>query len=188
MRCQLVANIDWLPGLVEFEWDRYAEGIERAYAVFWKDFGEATTRPMFQERRLGLKRHPETDGKSATFWHFITEGADEANRTPVRERLERIGWPRALIDEVGRDPSRVLIWVSLRGSAKRWVIALDDFSYVVILDDRGDYLLPWTAYPVNEPHRRRKLRRERETWVAAQKAEAALQKERGSGTLPTRGR
>ena len=46
---------------------------------------------------MGLKRHPELEGKSATFWHFVTEGKVEADRTPVRERIERIGWPKAII-------------------------------------------------------------------------------------------
>jgi hypothetical protein len=30
----------------------------------------------------------------------------------------------------------------------------------VILADRGDYILPWTAYLVEQPHRQRKLRKE----------------------------
>jgi hypothetical protein len=137
-----------------------------AYAIFWRDFGEFRTRPTFQGRRLGLKRHPEIEGKSATFWHFVTEGADESNRTPVRERLERIGWPRALIEEASHSSPRVRVWASLRSRATRWLIALDDFSYVVVLDDRGDFLLPWTAYWVGEDHRRRKLQREFEVWQA----------------------
>jgi hypothetical protein len=160
----------WLPELIECDWNRYEETIERAHAVFWKDFGDAKTRPTFQKRRLGLKRLPEFEGKSATFWHFVTEGFSETNRTPVRERLERIGWPRALIEEAGRTPSRVCVWATLRGRSKRWVIALEDFSYVVILDDRDEYLLPWTAFPVDEEHRRNKLRKERAAWFKGYKS------------------
>lgn len=165
-----MADPAWLPPLVEFDWNRYAESIDRAYAVFWADFGDPVTRPAFQTRRLGLKRHPELEGKSATFWHFVTEGSEEATRTPVRERLERIGWPRAMISEAGGVPPRVRVWSTRRGAAVRWLIALEDFSYVVVLDDRQEYLLPWTAYPVVHEHQRQKLRREWDAWLRGQKS------------------
>jgi hypothetical protein len=44
------------------------------------------------------------------------------------------------------------------------VLALEDFSYVVIVADRGDYVLPWTAYYVEHSHRRNKLRKEYESY------------------------
>ncbi len=166
---------DWLPDLVEFDWNNYQEAITRAYAVFWRDFGTERTRPTFRGRRMGLKRHPELEGKSATFWHFVTEGDIEADRTPVRERIERIGWPKAIIVESEATPSRALVWTNERrrsGHAKseRWIIALGDFSYVVILDDRGEFVLPWAAYPVSETHRRRRLEKEYNDWKNAQKS------------------
>ncbi len=134
--------------------------MERAYAIFQRDFGDAATRPTFQARRLGLKRLPEFDGKSATFWHFVTEGPTEAERVPDGRRLERIGWPRAMILEATQVPSRVKVWSNRRGSSLRWLLAVEDFSYLLVLDDRGDFLLPWTAYCVEQEHRRRKLERE----------------------------
>ena len=36
--------------------------------------------------------------------------------------------------------------------------------YLVILADRGEYILPWTAYLVEQPHRQRKLQREYEEY------------------------
>lgn len=61
----------WLPPLVLFEefdgnWDAYLDAI---YAYFRRDFVE--NRPTFRGRRLGLKRHPLSHGKEATFWHMI---------------------------------------------------------------------------------------------------------------------
>lgn len=166
---------DWLPDLVELDWNRYQESLENAYGVFSRDFGSARSRPDFRGKRMGLKHHPEFDGKSATFWHFVTEGSVEADRTPDRERLERIAWPRAIIVEAEATPSRVLVWKNERQRAKhgksdRWVVALTDFRYVVILDDRGEYVLPWTAFTVKEDHRRRKLEKEYNAWVEAQKS------------------
>jgi len=42
------------------------------------------------------------------------------------------------------------------------VLAVEDFSYVVVLADRGTFLLPWTAYCVDREHQRRKLQKEYE--------------------------
>ena len=164
-----MGEVDWLPALVPFDWNRYDESLEVAYRAFVRDFGSEKARPSFQGRRLGLKRHPELDGKSATFWHFVTEGKVEADRTPVRTRIERIAWPRELIVETGRVPPRVHVWSAKRGRSTRWMIALEDFSYLVVLDDRGEYLLPWTAYPVEHDHQREKLRREHAAWKKALK-------------------
>ncbi len=165
---------DWLPDLLVCDWSRLQESIERAYAVFRRDFCRPERRPMFRGKRMGLKRHPLIDGREATFWHFVTEGKVEKDRYPVCERIERIAWPRAMLVEAGRSPSRVLVWSNQRprrrhGKATRWVVALEDFSYVVIVDERESYVLPWTAYPVRERHRRRKLREEYRAWVERNK-------------------
>ncbi|MEZ4299027.1 MAG: hypothetical protein R3B70_29025 [Polyangiaceae bacterium] len=146
----------WLPPLLEVDWNDYAATIERAYSIFEQDFGQEETRPHFLGRVLRLKRHPLYLGKSATFWHFVTQGSDEANREPVRERLERIAWPRALIVNA-HDGDRVCRWAAVRKGETRWHLTLPDFSYLVVLADRGSFLLPWTAYPVEHQHQRRKL-------------------------------
>ncbi len=161
----------WLPELIGCDWNRYEESLKIAYGIFWRDFGHQHRRPAFRGKRMELKRHPKFEGKSATFWHFVTEGGDEPQRTPVRERLERIAWPKAMIVEAERIPSRVMVWQNERSRrnhrrASRWVIALSDFSYVVVIDEREDFVLPWTAYPVEENHRRRKLRKEYDAWKA----------------------
>lgn len=162
-----MADTSWLPSLLPFDWNDYVRSLKAAYAVFQRDFGSEKSRPPFQGRRLGLKRYPEFEGKSATFWHFITEGPVEANRTPARDRIERIPWPKPMILEAAAADPRVRVWSTLRGTTLRWVIAVGDFSYVVILDDRGEYLLPWTAFTVEQEHRRAKLRKEWNAWKAA---------------------
>ena len=40
---------------------------------------------------------------------------------------------------------------------------------ITALDGRDDFLLPWTAYTVEQPHRRAKLRKEWTAWTKAQK-------------------
>lgn len=151
---------DWLPSLVDFNsygnWDLYLEVI---HDRFLQDF--VSSRPSWPGKRMHLKRRPEYRGKSATFWHFTSEGAIEEQRPPDFRRCERIAWPRAIIDRyTGRRPQAddaIVWWENQRRREKRVVLALPDFSYVVVMADRGDHIMPWTAYPVGKQHQRRKL-------------------------------
>lgn len=145
-------DLSWLPPLVVYDqeehWPTY---IDRIYALF--KAGMIDSRPPFRGRRLGLKKHPLTDGKEATFWHMITEGPEEAKRIPAFDRCARVEWPRALI--AAADTDKVLCWSYRKKNKLRIGIALPDFSYKVVLDDRGEYLLPWTAFIIPESRRAR---------------------------------
>lgn len=149
---------DWLPPLVLFndyggDWQSYLDAI---YDYFKQDFVDS--KPVFQGRRLGLKRHPLTHGKEATFWHLIQEGAAEEDRTPDFRRCERIRWPRPIIEHDAENAIKV--WSNQRKGEQRICLWFEQESYLVILADRGKYILPWTAYLVEQPHRQRKLQRE----------------------------
>lgn len=149
---------DWLPPLVLLEdyggdWSAFLDAV---YQYFWEDFVD--TRPEYAGKRLALKRHPMLQGREATFWHLISEGRVEASRLPDLRRCERIRWPKPMIEQEKR--RRLPTWVTKRHGERRIVIALHDFSYVVVLADRGNYILLWTAYCVEREHHRRKLQRE----------------------------
>lgn len=68
-----------------------------------------------------------------------------------------------MIDAVGTD--KVIDWRSERGREKFHLIALPDFSYVVVIAQRTGYLLLWTAYCVERAHRRKKLEKEWERYL-----------------------
>lgn len=146
---------DWLPPLMEFndyggDWKVYLEAI---YAAFKSDF--VISKPSFRGRRLGLKRYPEYDGKEATFWHMISEGSVEEERTPDFRRCERIRWPRPLIEHEAEP--EVLVWTESRASNDdRIHIYLPDERYLVVLADRGNYILPWTAFYIEHENGHRK--------------------------------
>lgn len=153
---------DWLPPLVLLndhggDWNAYLETI---YGWFRQDFVDS--KPVFQGRRLGLKRHPLSQGKEATFWHMTSEGTTEEDRTPDFRRCERIRWPRPVIEH-DTDP-RVKVWRNQRGREERVCLWFEQESYLVILADRGDYILPWTAYLVERPHQQNKLLKEYEDY------------------------
>lgn len=152
----------WLPEIILLEtyngdWDRYLDAI---YAAFQADFIGTTL--QFQGKRVGLKRHPIVEGREATFWHFVSEGEIEADRLPDLRRCERIAWPRAIIDNCG--DSCLKIWSEEVRGDLRVHVWCEVAEYLLILADRGDYVLPWTAYPVVLPHRKRKLQ---ERWERA---------------------
>ncbi len=149
---------DWLSPLVLFSnyngnWDVYLEAV---YSFFKKDFVD--NKPVFKNRRLGLKRHPVIHGKEATFWHMISKGDVEEDRIPDFRRCERIRWPRPVIEH--SDDPKVKLWVSIKRNENRIHIWLEDENYVVVLADRKKYLLPWTAFLVTRDHTRKKLLKE----------------------------
>jgi hypothetical protein len=153
---------DWLPSLVLFndyggDWDAYMEAI---YAWFTRDFIDS--KPVFQGRRLGLKRHPLTNGKEATFWHMISEGQEEEKRIPDFRRCERIRWPKPVIEHEA--DAAVKVWRNKRGREERICLWIEHENYLVILADHGKYILPWTAYLVERPHQQYKLRKEYEEY------------------------
>ncbi len=158
----MTATPDWLPPLVllnDFsgDWDAYLEAI---YSWFKQDFVDS--KPSFQGRRLGLKRLPLTHGKESTFWHFIQEGEIEEERIPDLRRCERIRWPRPVIEH--DTDAAVKVWHNKRGREKRICLWIENENYLVILADRGKYILPWTAYLVEKPHQQKKLRKEYEEY------------------------
>lgn len=165
-------SCEWLPDLFLFEesdgdWPLY---LSRLHRQFLKDFVDS--KPRWVGKEVRLKRHPEYEGKSATFWHMISEGETEAERTINLRRCERINWPRPIMDEFDDSPPgtsscRLLWWTELRGTETRYHLAPNDFSYVVVVADRGEFVLPWTAYFVEHAHRREKLRKKwSEFWTA----------------------
>lgn len=163
----------WLPPLVLLsnsggDWQSY---LELLYRYFEADF--IHSKPRWPNKRVGVKRQPEEQGKAATFWHFISEGSVEADRVPDLRRCERIRWPKPVMDSFDdtqpKAVSQIVWWKTERKGEERYVLALADFSYVVVVADRGTYVLPWTAYCVAQPHRQNKLRKEYEDYWKAQK-------------------
>lgn len=154
------AQPGWLPPLIclanhQGDWQRYLEAL---HARFHRDF--IASRPVLGEKSCGVKRYPLLNDMEAGFWHLITEGPAEGERQPDLRRCERIAWPRPIIEAVP-DESKVRLWRSSRSRGKRRIVmALADFSYLVVLEDAASHYLLVTAYPVEHANRRNKLRRE----------------------------
>jgi len=154
---------EWLPPLFKFKgnWPLYLNAL---YELFKADFIEA--KPQFRGRRIGLKRHPMSEGKEATFWHLVQEGPVEESRLPDLKRCERIRWPRPIIEN--SEDSTLRVWMNIRKGEARVLLFLEEEEYIVVLAERKGYLLLWTAYLVDKPHRKRKLLKEFEDWQKEQ--------------------
>jgi hypothetical protein len=157
-----MSGVSWLPSLVLFEdcggdWERY---LDELHAFFKSDFVES--QPVFRGQRLGLKRYPLSKGKEATFWHLISEGKTEDERTIDIRRCERIRWPKPAIEHEAEPV--VKVWENERRGEKRICLWLEAEEYLVVLAKRNGYVLPWTAYLVVLPHEQRKCQKEYEEY------------------------
>jgi hypothetical protein len=79
---------------------------------------------------------------------YVWTGNVEDERIPDMRRMERIAWPRPMIDN--SEHNYLKVWRNVRrgqGGTKNRILILHELEcYLVVLEDRGDYILPWTAY------------------------------------------
>ncbi|MFH1429891.1 MAG: hypothetical protein ABIH39_09150, partial [Candidatus Margulisiibacteriota bacterium] len=138
----------WIPPLIKHtEYKDIEDFIEAIYKHFKEDFVD--NKPTFRDKRLGLKRLPLKDGKEATFWHFISKG--DKKREINLPRCKRIKWPKPIIENEHKPEIKVFS-NRRRRNEKRILLWFESINYVVILAQRNDYLLPWTAYIVDTQH------------------------------------
>lgn len=147
-----------LPDLILFngDWHPYFLVVYKAFCEDFIDY-----KPSFRGKKLALKRHPLIDGKEYTFYHFSHSGVDENERTPDFRRCERIKYPRKIIENC--DNWKLKIWNQDRNGKKRlciWLELEDNMDYIVILDIRKNYILPWTAFVLEHQHQKNKKLKE----------------------------
>ena len=161
----------WLPPLLLLEnysgiWKSY---IDAVYQCFCQDF--VVTRPFFENLPISVRYHPSHEQKGATFWHLVSEGNEETERTPDLRRCERIRWPRPIIEKC--EAMDVRVWETMRPwknqKQRRINFSLENFSYIVVIAEtqRGFDLV--TAYYIEKTSRKEKLKREFETFLKQKK-------------------
>lgn len=109
------------------------------------------------------------NGKEYTFYHFTHDGNIENERLPNIRRMERISWPNPMINNSNHP--YLLVWRNKRGKDNRILIYHKKECYLVVLADRGDYILPWTAYLVDTRQNQSKLVKEYEAFIKAKTAQ-----------------
>lgn len=149
---------DWLPATLPFDgnWFAYVEVLYRCYLDHF-----VTNTTYWRGKRVGMRYEPATNGKAYTFWH-ITCGLDPVTgdiNAPDLDRCARVAWVKPLIEA---EATKVVTWEQVRGRDRKVAIALPDFSFVVFLAERRDWMYLLTAYCVMSQGRRDKYRREYE--------------------------
>lgn len=137
------------------------------YGVFHSDF--IKNKPSFHGVIVSAQAKPEVDGVHRTFYHITHEGEDEGNRSPDIRRMERISYPKWILDSCPHD--ELLVWENERGRDKRILIWNENEEYLTVLTRRKEFYLFWTAYLVTQQHQKKKLMREYETFIKAKTAQ-----------------
>ena len=106
--------------------------------------------------------------REATYYHITSEGYDEANRTPDLRRMERIRFSRSFIDNHDKDVFKV--WENKRKGKTRILILNEEERFLVILEDRGDFVLLWTCYYIEHGYRLKKYLKEYDAYINAETA------------------
>lgn len=159
----------WLPSLLLMaDHDNiFPIYIEAVYDVFRRDFVDS--QPKLNGKWVRHRRDPIYDGKEAGFWHCASTGDNEDDRLPDMARCERIGWIRAVIENAAEP--EINIWENKRGANTNTLLWFDE-DYLVILGNRTrvrdgfQYYQLLTAYCTWEESRKKKLRRERDAYLA----------------------
>ena len=136
------------------------------YAIFENDF--IKNQPSFAGAKVSVRKYPEVDGLHRTFYHITHQGEDEENREPDIRRMERIRFPKFLIQN--HKHNEILIWKNKRGNDDRILLFNQNENYVVVLTERKGFFMFITAYTIDKQHRKIKLLKEYEAYIKAKTA------------------
>jgi len=155
-----------LPELIELNnySGNFTSYLNAVYEVFTNDF--VRSKPVYRGTLLRLKAHPIIEGREYTFYHLTHSGNNEHERLPDMRRMERIGYPRPIIDNSTHDD--LIVWENIRGRSTRILIYHKDARYLVVLEKRKNYILPWTAYLIEHDKRHRRLLEEYDSYIKNQ--------------------
>jgi hypothetical protein len=156
------------PDLVYFEEynGNFQNYFNAVYKIFEKDF--IKNQPYYEGQIVIVRKYPLVDGIHKTFYHITHQGEDENNRTPDFRRMERMRFPKFVIDN--NKHQDILIWKNTRGRDERIVLFNETENYIVVLTERSDSYLFITAYFIETEHRKKKLLQEYETYKKAKTA------------------
>lgn len=144
----------------------FAEYFKAIYAVFVDEF--IKSQPNYNNLKVSAPKHPLQDGIHRTFYHITHEGEDEQDRKPDIRRMERIRFPRFIIDTCPHN--QLLVWEKKIGHDIRIHILNETEQYLVVLTRRDSYLLLWTAFFIERKHTIMKKRKEYEAYIKTKTA------------------
>ncbi len=155
-----------IPDLIELSayGGSYLDYEDAVYAAYQNSFPDSSL--YYRGLPIRHKRHPEYNGKPATFWHIISNGSDEDSRLPNLRRYETVTWPFYILRECVDACGSLLIWENERRGRRNTLLFCTSVNYLVVLSNRDGYYVFWTAYPVERDHTRNKLIKEYSDYMA----------------------
>ena len=139
-----------LPDLLDKNNRNWKEYLEDVYQVYQDTITRVGL--IFDGAPVKTRWFPCDDGKGATFWHMITEGEIECERTPDERRCERIRWVAWMITNAKTD-AELCWWENTRRGNTHIVIWAKDHNFAVILAKRKGCYMLMSAYWVKEYRR-----------------------------------
>jgi len=134
---------DWLPDLVLLEdyggdWLKYEGAL---YEYFEEDFLQS--RPKYRNKDVKLIKEKYYNDKHPTFWHIISSGPNEE---PNLRRCERIRWVKPIIVNYNSTKIEEIPAPQESYRDKRIQLWLRPEDFLVVLAERKNYFVLWTAY------------------------------------------
>lgn len=185
----------WLPPIKpfpheSFNVDSYREYESSLYKEYRRQFWE--THPMFEGKRVQVRRSPIIDGYEESFVHFTCKNYDGAeNREPDFRRCERLHWIRPVIEHYlckqtcDENCEGIKTWEEPYKNTVRVNFLFEEERYLVVLEKRESYCLLITAYYLDYENT---LRKHLKKYEAYKKAEDAPGCETSPETPSTTGR
>lgn len=136
---------------------------EAVYDIFKKSF--ITSQPRYEGLKVCTQKHPLVDGIHRTFYHITHEGEIEVDRNPDLRRMERIRFPKFLIENSHH--VELLVWEKEVKSDNRIHILNEIERYLIVLTEREGFYLLWTAFYIEYDHTLRKKIKEYQNYIKA---------------------
>lgn len=140
------------------DWMEYEMAL---YQVFERDIIRHDLR--FRGQPVNARRLPEHARKWASFWHLISEGRIEDERTPDLRRCERLPLVRWIIENAASH-AEIDMWEQVRRGQRNWLLWHEEYQ-LVVLEQRREYFLLKTSFCTEYAHRVRKFRCERDAYL-----------------------
>lgn len=138
--------------------------LDRVYDIFKETVVRAGLH--FLGKPIKCRWEKPYKNKHFCFWHIISEGYVEEERTPDMRRCERVGWVNFVVSNVD-DHQKIWCWENRRSSSKgnktRTILYLHEERYVVVLEERREAYYLITTFCVERQHRHEKLIKEKKS-------------------------
>lgn len=167
-----MSSCTYLPSIIELHdyensWEQYLK------AVYLRYLDDIANGPLlFHEKIVFRNDVVDPYGIENTFWHIISEGKNEKERTPDLRRCERVSWIKVLLTGIctiaeGRNCENYKIWAKVheKTNKNRWYVWCSAEDYVIVLEERNKYYFLITAFVVKYPDKRNQFEREYQTWI-----------------------